>query len=254
MDIRILVLDLDNTLLRSDKTLSERSAVALNSCRQKGIRIIFASARPLRDIVPYNAVFTPDAIVFHTGAGICENNRTVMSNAIPPDDGNAILQDLLNRYPTSLLSAEIGDRLYANFDAKTIWPFTQYTLNDLSRPFHEPFYKIISSIQSPEQFSEINHLLPSTAYARIAENRLILIMSTAAAKLSAVKQLCERWDIPLKNTAAFGDDHIDLDILTHCGVGVAVANAIPEALEAADHVTTSNNEDGVALWLEEHLL
>ena len=49
---------------------------------------------------------------------------------------------------------------------------------------------------------------------------------------------------------AFGDDSNDLEMLKICGKGIAVANAVPEIIEAADEITLSNDDDGVAFWLK----
>lgn len=57
----------------------------------------------------------------------------------------------------------------------------------------------------------------------------------------------------LDDIAAFGDDKNDMDMLRLCGREIAVANAIPELLGIADEVTLSNDEDGVAKWIEQNL-
>ena len=54
--------------------------------------------------------------------------------------------------------------------------------------------------------------------------------------------------------AAFGDDHNDIAMLSACGAGIAVGNAIDEVKRAADHIALSNEEDGVARWIEENIL
>ena len=61
-------------------------------------------------------------------------------------------------------------------------------------------------------------------------------------------------NIPLDKVAAFGDDLNDLEMLRVCGSGVAVANAVQNVKEAADYVTLSNDQDGVAVWLERNLI
>jgi len=53
---------------------------------------------------------------------------------------------------------------------------------------------------------------------------------------------------------AFGDDWNDIELLRNCGTGIAVANALNEAKAVADYVCASNDEDGVAKWLEEYVL
>jgi len=52
----------------------------------------------------------------------------------------------------------------------------------------------------------------------------------------------------------FGDDNDDIEPVQNCGMGVAVANAIPAVLSAAKHMAKSNDEDGVACFIEEHIL
>ena len=69
----------------------------------------------------------------------------------------------------------------------------------------------------------------------------------------AVKDLGEILGIDLQDMVAFGDDENDYEILQNCGVGVAVANAIPQILKVADEVTDSNDDDGVANYLERYL-
>ena len=66
--------------------------------------------------------------------------------------------------------------------------------------------------------------------------------------------LCDRMDVPLPATAAFGDDLIDIAMMEESGLGVAVANANPKVLGIADEVCPANNDDGVAQWIESHLL
>ena len=59
--------------------------------------------------------------------------------------------------------------------------------------------------------------------------------------------------IGLKDMVAFGDDLNDIDMLKLCGKGIAVSNAIKEVLDIADDVTLSNDEDGVASWIERNI-
>ncbi len=79
-------------------------------------------------------------------------------------------------------------------------------------------------------------------------------MPAVSGKTAAIKALTEFSGISLKDTVAFGDDLNDIEMLRLCGTGVAVANAIPEVREAADMITFSNDEDGVAGWLANHCL
>jgi hydroxymethylpyrimidine pyrophosphatase-like HAD family hydrolase len=79
-------------------------------------------------------------------------------------------------------------------------------------------------------------------------------MNRNATKLNAIKTLTDHWGISLDDVAAFGDDRNDVEMLKECGVGVAVGNAIQEAVNAADAITDTNDNDGVARYIEANLL
>lgn len=74
------------------------------------------------------------------------------------------------------------------------------------------------------------------------------------AKWNAIKRLSTNFEVSSADIAAFGDDYNDIEMLQNCGIGVAVANALDEAKAAANFVCGSNDEDGVARWLEENVL
>ena len=71
-----------------------------------------------------------------------------------------------------------------------------------------------------------------------------------ATKENAIEYLVKNLEIPLTEIVAFGDDFNDIGMLKLCGQGIAMGNAIPQVKEIADDITLSNNEDGVAKYLE----
>jgi len=75
-----------------------------------------------------------------------------------------------------------------------------------------------------------------------------------AGKSKAVAALADHWGISIKDVVAFGDDTNDIDMLRHCGIGVAMGNAIDEVKSAADDICDTNENDGIAKWLEKHVL
>ena len=81
-----------------------------------------------------------------------------------------------------------------------------------------------------------------------------MIMNRSATKINGIRLLAEHFDIPMEQIAAFGDDYNDIEMLKACGVGIAVANALPDVRAAADHIALSNEEDGEARWIAENLL
>jgi len=79
---------------------------------------------------------------------------------------------------------------------------------------------------------------------------IVEISATGANKAAALAELCRDLDVPSEAVVAFGDMPNDLAMLRFAGLGVAVANAHPDVLAAADEITAANDEDGVALVLE----
>lgn len=78
--------------------------------------------------------------------------------------------------------------------------------------------------------------------------------SKNADKVIALRQVIEELNLSLSEAVAFGDDFNDIEMLKACGISVAVNNAIAEAKEAADYICDSNDNDGVARWIERNIL
>jgi hydroxymethylpyrimidine pyrophosphatase-like HAD family hydrolase len=79
---------------------------------------------------------------------------------------------------------------------------------------------------------------------------ILEIAAPGVTKAAALAQLCAQWSVEPADVVAFGDARNDLEMLAWAGVGYAVANAHPEVLAAAAHSVASNDEDGVARFLE----
>ena len=94
--------------------------------------------------------------------------------------------------------------------------------------------------------------LPEVDMARSAENYLE-IFPKGVTKGEALAAVCEKLHIPLEETIAFGDQELDIPMIRKAGLGIAMGNAIDEVKEAADAVTKSNNEAGIACALEQYL-
>ena len=75
-----------------------------------------------------------------------------------------------------------------------------------------------------------------------------------ATKEKAIEALCSHLKISPEEIVAFGDDFNDIGMLELCGKGIAMKNAIPEVQQIADEVCLSNEEDGLANWIEANLL
>ena len=250
----MLVTDLDNTLLRGDKSISEYTATVFRRCREGGMKIVFATARPRRAVLHYMSVLPVDALILHNGTVAYEGEKVLLQRGIVPRNRDSILHAICRDYPLALLSVEIDDTLYANFDVSLIWNNTQAVLSDFTDLPDKTADKIIVGISSMQDIARYASYLPEDVYIQSSEGVVGMIMHHSATKANAIAAVAAHHSIPLSDVCAFGDDHNDIEMLRACGTGVAVANAIAEAKAAADFICGSNEDDGPARWIEENML
>lgn len=263
--IKMLVIDLDETLLHTDKTISAFSEEVLKKARAAGIRVVLATARPVRTVKYYLTLIECDAVICHNGAvTIQDGERLGQRYLVPISEAEKILTALQNRNPHRKLSIEINDRIYANFDVTLFWGKTdrdkellkassiQTDFSDLPDSDAD---KVLIELYSEKEYDEILSLLSADLYAELSDGgKLCLVMNRKAKKLNAIKYLAKKWKISTAQIAAFGDDRNDIEMLKHCGTGVAMKNAINEVLSVADAVTDTNDDDGVAKYILNYIL
>lgn len=244
--MRAIITDLDGTLLRTDKTISEYTLDMMRQCHDRGIAIIAATARPERAILQYHQQICFDAVASLNGARIILPN-TVLENGIPHLSGTRILSRLA-AIPDTSISIETSDGLYSNTEIPE-WDAAYYDgFPDL--PVQGTLYKILVSGKDRALYEQVERILTDDTYYTIAEGTLVQIMSTSATKWAGIRTILEAFDIPKAEAVYFGDDNDDIEPIQMCGVGVAVANAIQAVIHQADFVVGSNDEDGVAHFIE----
>ncbi|HEY8349368.1 MAG TPA: HAD hydrolase family protein [Clostridia bacterium] len=95
---------------------------------------------------------------------------------------------------------------------------------------------------------------PALSFLRHTGEDLYSIGVRSVSKWNAVRTVAGYYGIDTDMIAAFGDDMNDLEMVRNCGTGVAVRNAVEEVKRAADYICGSNDDDGVAKWIEEFIL
>jgi len=254
MSIKMMFTDLDGTLLRRDKTISQYTASVFNRCKDIGVKIVFATARPVRAVSKWlNIDIQSDACIYHNGAVVKIGEELFQETGIDHATVTNLLGEV-KKLDNMKIAAEINDTLYANFDASTIWPGVEYCVTDLCNLPELPADKIIIITIDKAKISKIEQLFDESLYWEISENEVLMVMNKNARKRNAIKEIANHFGITLAETAAFGDDYNDIEMLQDCGIGVAVANAIDETKAAADLICDTNENDGVAEWIEENIL
>ena len=247
----MIVTDLDGTLLREDKTISERSLSALKQCRSSGIRVVYATGRgDSSKILAPSELF--DGFVRMNGATAYIGDERVYSKLIPIETVRSLLIAADNA--GFLVAAECNGWHYANFNVAEKWPWIpQFEFADFST-LDIYAEKLFAVAETPEVPELIKKHLSDGLYLSVSRDGLAMVMHEDAVKSKAVAALAECWDIKQCDITGFGDDINDIDLLEYCGTGVAMGNALDEVMAAADHVCDTNDRDGVAKWLEEQVL
>ena len=248
--IKAIITDLDNTLLHTDKTVSEYTLATLRKCREKGILLMAATARPERAILTYQEQIRFDAVTTLNGARIILPGN-IVENGIAPSSAEGILEKAV-MIPDVVISLETGEGIFSNvpipeWDASVFDGFP-------ALPTERVIYKILVSGKDDALRQKVSEALATDTYMTVAEGKLIQIMNIAATKWNGVREMLEAQGIKWDEAVYFGDDHDDVEPVKNCGMGVAVSNAIKEVLAVADFVAESNDEDGVARYIEEKLL
>lgn len=251
MKYRMVVTDLDGTLLRDDKTISDYTKDAIERLRRDGIKFVLATARPVRSVKKFLLFLEYDAAIHHNGAVIRVGDEIIKKIGIEHPSETAL--SILNAFPAARLSVEANDMLYSNFDADDIWQGVEYVrTDDFSELKNAVADKIIVEAHSANEMNKFKKYVPSNLYLQLSENKIAMIMNVGAKKENAVKTLAERYGIEMSEIVAFGDDCNDIGMLRGCGIGTAVGNALPEVMAAADFICKDCNSDGVAEWINEN--
>jgi Cof subfamily protein (haloacid dehalogenase superfamily) len=259
---RLAAIDLDGTLLRSDTTISDRSRAALADARAAGIDIVLVTARSPRSV----RVIARDAGL--GGLAICANGATlydldsetiVRHTTLDAATVHRIVRGLRERIPGIAFGWELELRFGSEpaYEAQrdAAWwprPDDAYPACD-ALEWHEPMTKLLARLPGVDLDDVLAHareLGADEASVTLTGDAFVEVMAAGVAKEAALAALAAERGIAPGEVVAFGDQLTDAGMLAWSGLGVAVANAHRSALEAADEVTASNDEDGVAVVLE----
>lgn len=250
---KLMIFDLDGTLLNSKKVISDRTRNAIIRCKNNGVLIGYITSRSTRKVSSFLDGLPCDAISYYNGASVYVGNKLLVSNDISYEDSCNLINTIKAEYPE--IEAEICMEPISykkgaamNLDTKELTPCS---FDELP---HLPIQRIRIAPPnelSPDYFKSIN---TSKLNVFFASDGSVFITDSSAKKEYAMKSIADKLGIELKDTAAFGDDIADLEMLIQAGIGVAMGNSIQLLKNTADYVTDTNDNDGVAVWIENNML
>ncbi len=247
--IRMILTDLDHTLLKQDGSVSDRTLSVLAECRAGGVLFAIATARYWIGAERYIDLLQPDYEITTDGTLVHSHGRCLYSCEFSVQDTNRIVQSIAQAVPGAEITVARGKTVYWNsLHISESEKLHKAVYCDYSSPLDVRANKIVAELPDERIAGRIADQVNCKLQGYRGE-RWYAFLPAGSGKTEAIKALSEASGVSLADTVAFGDDRNDMDMLKLCGKGVAVANAIPEVLEAADEITLSNEEDGVAAWL-----
>ena len=265
----LLAVDLDGTLLNSQKEISEPDRAALARAEQAGVAVAFISGRRYAELEILTATLSEAAFrVGHGGALIRRFGRTIAEIPLPKAAAERAVRTALRLEIPALISERDGTvRITAHSPAaprvarylRTVRPTPRF---DPAPTFSEdPLHLVIAG--TPEACREAERdLLESlgdsvnlerTEYAATRLGLLDVLAGTAN-KGTALERVAREAGFPLSATLAIGDNWNDLEMLEAAGVGVLMENAEPELKARGFEITSSNDAHGVAAAIDRLLL
>ncbi len=273
MDIRLIAVDLDGTLLNSQKELTPRTKEALTRAAEKGVHIVPATGRTFGG-VPEMVRSLP-----FVRYGICINGGSVWDAQIDgaihtaeiPYERAEEIFDYVEQFHTMYdcyvdgwgkSDRKFFDHLldYVDEDVVKIIKATRSPVDDFRdyiRSLGHDIQKIILFFRDLEvhdrMIEKIRADLPDMAVTAALPCNIEL-NNKDANKGAALRILCEHLGFGPEQAMAFGDGGNDQSMIETAGLGVVMANGVPELKAAADYIAMGNDEDGVAAAIEKFVL
>jgi Cof subfamily protein (haloacid dehalogenase superfamily) len=241
-----IAIDLDGTLLDSTKSVAPLGLEMIKEAESRGWVIVISTARPVRAIrwaVPEE--FGSYYWAACNGAWILKNGQIIRRAEIPHATVSRLIESL--QQFGLRFQVEADDRLFSNCELPASFAGEYYDLDQLGGI---DACKVIVNPRSADEISLVQELIPPGCAGVVTDHGdLVQIAHSECSKLAAIEFILEREGIKLEHTIAFGDDNNDIELLRAAGCGVAMGNSTDELKQAADHVTATNDKDGVGLFL-----
>ena len=262
--IRLLISDVDGTLVRKDKTVSDATVAAVRRLREAGVKFTVISARPLSGVQPIlQRLGIDEPVGAYNGGTIAKPDGTVVS-AERLDAATA--REALERFDLDwVVTWVFADGRWHTKTADTPHNASEIVTADQQPTVVESFDALVDRIDKivavsdeeprlAELEAETQEALKGRATVARSQTYYLDVTAPDANKGHGVTELARAIGVPLDHVAVIGDGQNDVYMFKVAGMSVAVDNASDEVKKAADYVTASNVDDGVAKAIDDHVL
>lgn len=268
MDYKIIVLDLDGTLTNRDKIITEHTKTVLKQAMERGKIVVLASGRPTCGVMPLAQELELEkygGYILAFNGGVIQNCRTkeIVAKKMLPVEVNRKIAELADKEQVALMSYR-DDCIITNDEEN---PYVQLE----SRISHMKILQVehmgdYLDFAVPKMIMTDDGDYLSTVEGRVkaalggnfsvyrSEPFFLEILPKGIDKAQRLETLLQLLGISREEMIACGDGYNDLTMIQYAGLGVAMENAVLPVRKAADYITFSNNDDGVAHVVEKFLL
>ena len=267
---RVLACDLDGTLYRDDKSVSDRTINELKRISDKGVIILPSTGRThlelsvLRDRLP----FLRYALCCNGGSVYdYRENRYIYEDTIPYELALKVLE-YVKKLPVYETVVMDGRRIGKGDENGEVCEYIRKTavkgilqniqgVVDVKEAYaarHLDAQKLLlypaENVDKEEVINDLRSAFPELEVSSSGP-KLIEVNIRGVDKGKALNNFCGLMDIPIEESIAFGDAENDISMLEAAGTAVVMENGTPETKKHADMICPSNNDDGVAKVIEE---
>ncbi len=259
--IDLIALDLDGTLLSPDETISVRNRTAIKSALGAGIRVVLVTGRGVDVPIRVSKELGLNLPVICCHGALTKDfgaNKTLESIPVPLEYAKPMVQ-FAERERLSV-AVYVDEAFYRPHGSEVV-------MADMRGPGWHEVSSLVEVLASAPTF--IRFLGEHAVHAMLrAFGDLPLsfrheswfdfvecaVLNRDASKKNALARLAADFGVPAERVLAVGDSRNDVPMLRWAGIGVAMANALPEVRESVRYVTARNDQDGVALAIERFVL
>ena len=249
-NISLVLSDLDGTLFHDDKSISDYTKQVIAEAQKKGILFGISTSRALVNASRYLNGISPDVMITNGGGLVYCREQKIYSCEFTKEEARTLI-DAAFKFGGKdfIISVDNENGLYCN--SKEDLGDRYWTPTDFS-DFNEPAMKMCVETLDKQLVEKIASSIgiDKIDFLPFSDIPWYKMSKKNATKEKAIEKLSQHLNLPVENIAAFGDDFSDIGMLKICGRGIAMENAIDEVKSIADEICPSNEDDGVARWME----
>ena len=277
MSIKVIIMDVDGTLLNSEKKLTSKTKEALIKAQRNGIKVILASGRPTSGLMDLGKELEMDKhnglFVSFNGSKVvdCETMDVLFNAPMTVEQGKAVLEHMKKFNVKPMIDKD--EYMYVNdvYDCditskgQTIniikyesrgGKFFLCEHDDLSSFVDYPLNKILTAGDDnylQANYKEMMEPFKDTLNCMFTAPFFFEFTAKGIDKAKALDTVLKPMGYKQEEMIAFGDGHNDISMVEYAGTGVAMSNAVQELKDISQYITLSNDEDGIAEALYKYM-